>query len=136
MPSKTNPASSVEDMIEGLRHNIDDVSRNLVIMQQKRIPVLVNEYNSSPADTVLRIPPRSRGSIVIKSIVAQYTSNATVTIGPHNLFLTTANSPSPYSIGGLAWIINQDELRQISQASSGFLSLELFGEEIGDVGVL
>jgi len=134
MPNHGTPASTVEDTILSLHGKVDELYKNLVVRQQKNLPVIVNEYNSDGNSTTITLAPRSRGAVLIKGLLAQCTSNATITVGQHTIQITSASSP--FSIGGLTWVINQSDKRIISQQSAGFLSLELFGGELGDVGVL
>jgi hypothetical protein len=135
MRDQTQPAKEIENTfpIDRLCKSIDDLC-NIVRRQQSRITVDVNEYNYTFNDTTLRVSPRSRNAIHITGLVAVASSNATVTVGPHVIPFTTAQSP--LNLRNLSWVINADDIRQITQTTIGSMALEIFGEEYGDVGVL
>jgi len=131
MPQATH---NIDSWVSQVNDTMKTLSDNIVKMQQQNIIKDVNEYAYSFNDTKLFVNARSRGSIKVTGLLATFTSNAVITVGSHSIIVPVAQSP--FAIGGLVWVINQDEVRQITQAAIGQMSLELFGEEYGDVGVL
>jgi len=126
--------TNIDSMLTRLDRSITSLSDNIVRLQQRNIVVDVNEYAYTFNDTSLLVNARSRGAIKVTGILAVFTSNVIIKVGNHIFSVPAAQSP--FAIGGLVWVINQDELRGMSQATQGAMSLEIFGEEYGDVGVL
>lgn len=123
----------LKGMLSKLDNNMNQLNCNLVLMSQRKLPIYVNEYNYSYNDVRLVVSAKSRGAIIVTSLLAVSTSAATVMIGSH-VIPVAANQP--LNAQGLRWIVNSGDQRVLIQTTTGAMSLELFGEEVGDVGIL
>lgn len=124
----------LRSMFGKLNSSISDLNCNLVKMSQKKIPVYYNAYNSTNSDVSLRVKPNIRNAVMVTSLVATCTSNATLQIKDHLIPITSAQSP--VNLHGLRWIVNEGDFVGITQTTTGAMSMEIFGEDLGDTGVM
>lgn len=110
----------------------------LITHLQRQIPVYVDERLYMQNSTLLTLQPQSQNLELITFIFAVVTASggATLTLGNRTILLPTGNTTLQCGQGSESgWILNNGDVRQISQNVAGLLGLELSGIEIPDKGV-
>jgi len=103
-----------------------------VLDQQREMPRLVDERMYVASSTAITLRPQSKNTQKITSLFIQVTSNATLQLGDRTFIIDA--SLSPYMLTGQCFILYANDNRVLTQQATGFMSLELMGEELGDTG--
>jgi hypothetical protein len=118
--------ASTDALVTELIHEFIRTQSNM-LEQFKKLPSTVDERSYLQSAASLTLQPQSRNLELITSMLAQVTSGpATLTIGDRVL-------PLPQGVtywNGLSWFVTYEQVRSITQATVGVLSLELMGHEI------
>lgn len=107
---------------------------------QRDIPVYVDEYLYAQNSTLLTLLPQSQNLELITCVLAVVTAagGGTLTVGGHTGGTRTIPLPqgnSIFMLGEKGMLLNNTDLRQLSQSTAGLLGLEMFGLEMPDKGV-
>jgi hypothetical protein len=88
----------------------------------------VDEIAYATNAATLKTSAQTRNLVRITAAIFQLSSAGTVTIGGRTWNLAAG----VYPWFGLHWLLLPDDVRQITQASAGILSMELMGESMAD----
>jgi len=91
----------------------------------------VDEQMTVPAGTSIVLKAQTRNKVRITAALIQVSSAGILTIG--NRVWNLAAGLYPWF--GLHWILQEDDVRTLTQQASGLMSLELMGESLVDTGV-
>lgn len=113
---------------------------SMIKKMQRDIPVYVDEYLYSQNSTTLTLLPQSQNLELITCVIAVVTASGggTLTIGGHTGGTRTIPLPQGNSIfmmGEKGMLLNNTDLRQVTQGTAGLLGLEMFGIELPDKAV-
>lgn len=125
---QAHTTAQLEQAILGYKSSLD----SLICQLKRGIPVYVDEYLYLNASTTLQLLPQSQNLEYITGLIAQCldAGGGTLTLGTRTFTLP---------VGRTVWtdvgfILNNGDLRQLTQANANVLSLELFGYELPDKG--
>jgi hypothetical protein len=118
----------LEQSLTGMQSQLARIARQL----QMGIPIYVDEYLYLSSSTTLQLLPQSQNLEYITGLIAQC-------LDPGGGTLTLGKRTFTLPIGRTVWtdvgfILNNGDIRQLTQAANNVLSLELFGYELPDKG--
>lgn len=126
----------LEKMLAQHMYNLECMVKKM----QRDIPVFVDEYLYAQNSALLTLMPQSQNLELITCVLAVVTASGggTLTIGGHTGGTRTIPLPqgnSIFMLGEKGMLLNNTDLRQLSQGTAGLLGLEMFGVEVPDKGV-
>lgn len=112
----------------------------MVKKMQRDIPLYVDEYLYMQNSTTLTLLPQSQNLELITCVLVVVTASGggTLTLGGHTGATRTiplAQGNTLFQLPNNGMLLNNTDLRQVTQGSAGLLGLELFGVELPDKGV-
>ena len=112
----------------------------IIKKMQRDIPIYVDEYLFSQNATQLTVQPQSQNLECITALFATCgaATGATLTLGGslgQTRTITLPQGNSYFYFGPHGMLLNNGDIRQITQATANTLGLELLGFEVPDKGV-
>lgn len=112
----------------------------MVKKMQRDIPIYVDEYLYMQNATTLTLLPQSQNLELITCVLVVVTASGggTLTLGGHTGATRTiplAQGNSIFQLPNNGMLLNNTDVRQVTQGTAGLLGLELFGVELPDKGV-
>jgi hypothetical protein len=104
--------------------------QSLIDTLRRSIPSYVDERAYFASGTLINLTPQSNNLELITSMIITVTSAGVLTLNDRVLNFTAGN----YVYSNLGILLRLEDIRTLSQATPGVMSLELMGIELPDKG--